>query len=259
MGIRTGSASRGLSGSRGGRGTSGSSGGRGGSGGGRGGSGGRGTTVSSRPSGGSSRPSTADNMLSGGPDIKERPYVNPNLPPNKPLPPTPSSKPSTSSNRPSSSSKPDAETGTKPKDAKDGKNKPKRNGPDADTVLDAAEVAIYAADVLGEDEQFTQEGGATNNNNNEAPRQEETRPREQPKEDEDPVSKPLEKKVQNNGLQQAAQNQQAAESGDSGVGEREYLEALSLVNRYEQYGCSKKNKPNPVNQPPKKKSMGWNF
>ena len=257
MGIRTGSASRGLSGSRGGRGTSGSSGGRGGSGGGRGGSGGRGTTVSSRPSGGSSRPSTADNMLSGGPDIKERPYVNPNLPPNKPLPPTPSSKPS---NRPSSSSKPDAETGTKPKDAKDGKNKPKRNGPDADTVLDAAEVAIYAADVLAEDEQFNQEGGATNNNNNEAPRQEETRPREQPKEDEDPVSKPLEEKVKENGLQQAAKNQQAAESGDSGVTESDYLQALSLVNRYEQFGCSKKNKPNPVNQPSKpKKTMGWNF
>lgn len=204
----------------------------------------------SRPSGGSSRPSTADNMLSGGPNIKERPYVNPNVPPNKPLPPTPSSKPS---NRPSSSSKPDAETGAKPKD---GKNKPKRNGPDADTIIDATEVAIYGADVLAEDEQFTQEGGATNNNNNEAPRQEETRPREPPKEDEDPVTKPLEEKVKNNGLQQPAQNQIASETGDSGVGEREYLEALSLVNRYEQYGCSKKNKPNPVNQPPKRKSTG---
>jgi len=252
--IRTGSGSRGLSG--------GSSGSRGGSS--RpSSSGGSSRPSSSRPSssrpsgsGSSSKPNTASDMLSGGPDIKERPYVNPNVPPNKPLPATPSSKPSTSSNRPSSSSKPDAETGAKPKDPKDGKNKPKREGPDADTVIDAAEVAIYAADVLGEDEQFNQEGGATNNNNNEAPRQEDSRPREEAKEDEDPVSKPLEEKVKNNGLQQAAQTQQAAESGDSGVGEKDYLDALALVNRYEQFGCSQKSKPNPINQPPKKKYTG---
>ena len=113
-------------------------------------------------------------------------------------------------------------------------------------------------DVLGgEDEDFCEEGTSTNQNtdggsgNPEGANQ--PKSQESVKPDQDPVSKPLEDKVKNNGLQEAAQNVVASETGDSGVGRDEYLQALNLVNKYEQYGCSQKDKPkvNPINNKPK--------
>ena len=218
---------------------------------------------SSRPSGsGSSRPSgsgrptstSANDMLTGpGP---ERPYVNPNAPPNKPLPPTPT-KPKPPPAKSAPSKKP---ADAKKPDAKDTKGKKDKKGFDLDAVdtgLQAVETGIYAMDVLGgQDEDFYEEGTSTNQNtdggsgNPEGANQ--PKSQEPLKPDQDPVSKPLEDKVKNNGLQEAAQNVVASETGDSGVSRDEYLKAINLVNKYEQYGCSKKDKPkvNPINNKP---------
>ena len=247
MGIRTGGSRGGRSlGNSGGRG--GSSGGRGGSSGGRGGRGGSSGARGGSSGGGSaaSKPSTADNLLSGGP---ERPYVNPDLPPNKPVPPTPSQKP-----KPNDGKKPGD---TKKPDGKNNKNNKDRPDLDVDTALQAVETGLYASEVLAQDDEFNEEAGSGNNNNNGNPTQQESTANQRPKENEDPVTKPLEEKVEQNGLQNAAQNQIAAETGDSGIDNDQYLQALQLVNRYEQYGCSQKPKDNPITQKPKK--MGYQF
>ena len=112
---------------------------------------------------------------------------------------------------------------------------------------DALEVYNAAQQMFGSDSE-AQEGLPENNNDgNEGAGQEEEEQPQQQQQPQDPLTKPLEDKA-NGGVQQAAQNVMAGHGHNEHKPSRDsYLDAISLVNRYESFGCQQPSqKPNPI-------------
>ena len=138
---------------------------------------------------------------------------------------------------------------------------PKADAPDAkpkkslkDKIKDAGKKGVKNADealeiynagkeIFGDSD----DGEAQNNNdgNEGAGQPVEEKPAQ---ENQDPLTKPLEDKANSGGVQAAAQNVMAGQGDNENKPSRDsYLNALSLVNRYEAYGCQQPSKkPNPV-------------
>ena len=137
--------------------------------------------------------------------------------------------------------KPDAPDGKPKKSMKDKiKDAGKKGVKHADEALE-----IYNAgkEIFGDND----DGEAQNNNdgNEGAGQPVEENPA---KENQDPLTKPLEDKANSGGVQAAAQNVMAGQGDSTNKPSRDsYLDALSLINRYEAYGCQQPSKkPNPV-------------